>query len=229
MMDKTMSLSSSMEDYLETIFLISEKEGSARVSDIARKLEIAASSVNEVVNKLSKLKLVEQEKYGPVILTKKGKDYARKISCRHKIIKNFLVNILKVEEEIAEKDACLMEHVVSSVTMERLVDFLVNTNSIDLESSCISELFQMTETKGKISPDSIASLNELVVNDSARIVKITAKGKKKKKLLEMGLIPGAHIKVKGKAPLGDPIELNVKGYNLSLRKKEAAEIYVEVE
>lgn len=138
-MEKTMSLSSSMEDYLETILLIAEKEGSARISDIARRLDIAPSSVNEVVNKLVDLKLVEQEKYGPVILTAKGKKYAKKVSCRHKIIKNFLINILNVDEEIAEKDACMMEHVVSFVTMEKLVDFLINTEDIDLDDVCVNE------------------------------------------------------------------------------------------
>jgi DtxR family Mn-dependent transcriptional regulator len=224
-----MSLSASMEDYLETILTIAEKEGSARVSDIAESLNIAASSVNEVIKKLSKLKLVEQEKYGPVILTKKGKEYAKKISCRHKIIKSFLTNVLKVNKEVAEKDACMMEHVVSSATMERLVDFLVNTDNIEMNNTCISDYIAEYKYNERLKSSSINSLNKLSVNDSGKIIRITGKGKIKKKFLEMGLIPGARIKVKGKAPLGDPITVDIKGYNLSLRQKETENIYVEVE
>ena len=74
------------------------------------------------------MNLVTHEKYGPVKLTGKGKKYAKKITCRHQIIKTFLVDVLKVDPEIAERDACLMEHVMSSETIEQLVNFLCNLN-----------------------------------------------------------------------------------------------------
>lgn len=75
----------------------------------------------------------------------------------------------------------------------------------------------------------MVSLKELAVGKKGMIVQITAKGSMKKRFLDMGLVQGAQVKVKGKAPMGDPIKVDIKGYNLSLRKKEANEIYVEVE
>jgi Fe2+ transport system protein FeoA len=72
------------------------------------------------------------------------------------------------------------------------------------------------------------SLNELQVGQSGVIIKLNTKGKSRRRFLDMGLVPGESIKVERAAPLGDPIEFIVKGYHLSLRKKEASQILVEV-
>lgn len=72
------------------------------------------------------------------------------------------------------------------------------------------------------------ALSELQVGEQGRVIRVTAKGGVRRRILEMGVAPGTEIGVKGVAPLGDPIELLVRGYNLSLRKEEAAGIFVEV-
>ena len=71
-------------------------------------------------------------------------------------------------------------------------------------------------------------LAQLVPGDRARIVSMTTKGALKRRLLDMGLLPGEEVVVHKVAPLGDPIEIAIKCYRLSLRKSEAAEIVVEV-
>jgi len=138
-MESTISITSSMEDYLEAILEITRESGSARISEIAEKLDIAASSVSEVIGKLAQMQLVTQKKYGPVLLTSKGRDYAEDISCRHKMIKEFLTNVLGVEDEIAENDACMMEHVISNVTMKHLVEYLAEENNILASPDCSSK------------------------------------------------------------------------------------------
>jgi DtxR family Mn-dependent transcriptional regulator len=70
-------------------------------------------------------------------------------------------------------------------------------------------------------------LDQIKVGTKAKVLKINSKGKLKRKLMDMGLNKGALIEVKGKAPMGDPIEVKVRGYSLSLRQDEAAEIKVE--
>lgn len=69
-------------------------------------------------------------------------------------------------------------------------------------------------------------LSELPIGKSAEIVKIGAIGQIKKRLLEMGMVPGARVKVERLAPLGDPVELLIMGYHLSLRLSEARLILV---
>jgi ferrous iron transport protein A len=72
------------------------------------------------------------------------------------------------------------------------------------------------------------NLAMLKPGDSGRITKMGAVGPLKRRLMDMGVLVGEAVKVEKVAPLGDPIEVIIKNYHLSLRKKEAAEIEVEV-
>ena len=71
-------------------------------------------------------------------------------------------------------------------------------------------------------------LNELEPGDKGKIVKVGGKGRIRQRLLDMGVVSGTQIEVQRAAPLGDPLEIKVKGYNLTLRKKEAANIKIEL-
>jgi Fe2+ transport system protein FeoA len=73
----------------------------------------------------------------------------------------------------------------------------------------------------------VRRLSELQPGQRGRVVKVGASGPVKRRVLDMGLVSGAEVEVVRVAPLGDPIEFIVKGYNLSLRKSEAQEIEVE--
>jgi ferrous iron transport protein A len=72
------------------------------------------------------------------------------------------------------------------------------------------------------------NLAKLVPGDRAKILSIGAIGPMKRRLMDMGLLPGAEVVVQKVAPLGDPIEIRVRSYSLSLRKNEAEGIAVEV-
>lgn len=72
-------------------------------------------------------------------------------------------------------------------------------------------------------------LNELKAGQQGKIVKVKGEGTIRRRLLDMGVIRGTGIEMERVAPLGDPVEVKLKGYHLSLRKEEAANIQVEVE
>jgi ferrous iron transport protein A len=74
----------------------------------------------------------------------------------------------------------------------------------------------------------MTDLSKLALGSTGRVMKIGALGPMRRRLMDMGLVPGEVVKVTKVAPLGDPIEISVKSYSLSLRKKEAEEIVVEV-
>lgn len=120
-----MPISASLQDYLEVIHELSRSHGSARVTDIAARLDLAKASVTQALAVLREQGLVEQERYGPVILTGKGRRYALTVSRRHTVLSRFLVEVLGLDREAAERDACRMEHAVSGETIDRLVSFLV--------------------------------------------------------------------------------------------------------
>ena len=71
-------------------------------------------------------------------------------------------------------------------------------------------------------------LSDFTVGESGKIVKVTGEGKLRRRLFDMGVTPGAELTMRKKAPLGDPIEITLRGYELTLRKTEAACVEVEL-
>ena len=117
-------LSSSMEDYLEAITVLKKDKGVARVRDISLFLDVKKPSVTSALNVLSKKGLIVHEKYGYVELTFEGENIARAIKRRHDMLIKFLTKVLKVDRDIAKKDACRMEHTMSPETFEKLNKFI---------------------------------------------------------------------------------------------------------
>ena len=71
-------------------------------------------------------------------------------------------------------------------------------------------------------------LSEFAVGESGKITKVSGEGKIRRRLFDMGVTPGAELTMRKKAPLGDPIEITLRGYELTLRKTEAACVEVEI-
>lgn len=71
------------------------------------------------------------------------------------------------------------------------------------------------------------TLRDLKPGEEGRVISIGEKGPLRRRIMEMGVTPGTTIKVIKVAPLGDPIEVNIRGYELSLRKEEAGQIEIE--
>ncbi len=70
-------------------------------------------------------------------------------------------------------------------------------------------------------------LSDFTVGESGKIKAVTGEGKIRRRLFDMGVTPGAEVRMRKKAPLGDPIEVTLRGYELTLRKVEAACVEVE--
>ena len=72
----------------------------------------------------------------------------------------------------------------------------------------------------------MATLKDVKVGESATVAKLSGTGALKRRIMDMGLTKGPHVYVKKVAPLGDPIELTVRGYELSIRRDEAENVEV---
>ena len=116
-------MTKSLEDYIEVVYVLIHEKRRARVRDIATALKVKMPSVVKGLSVLKKLALVTQEPYGDVELTVNGRRIATMIFNRHTKIREFLMR-LGVSRRIADKDACLMEHVLSAETMDKISDFL---------------------------------------------------------------------------------------------------------
>ena len=117
-------LSSSMEDYIKTIYLLENSNKVARVSDIGRRLSVKKASVVAAVSYLQKNELIKHERYGFITLTEPGKEIASKIEKKYSLAVDFLINNLKVDPEKAKLEACLMEHSISDETASKLAAFI---------------------------------------------------------------------------------------------------------
>lgn len=119
-----MELTKSREDYLEAICEICEEEKVARVKDIATYMAVSLASVNYAMKALKGEGLIKQKRYGYIELTEKGNKIGQAIYRKHKLIRSFLVNVLNVDEKVADKDACGIEHVVSEETFDKMKSFM---------------------------------------------------------------------------------------------------------
>ncbi|MCD6368562.1 MAG: metal-dependent transcriptional regulator [Thermoproteales archaeon] len=111
------------QEYLEAIYLLEKTKGFARIKDIAGVLEVKPPSVVEFLERLSEKKFVTYEKREQIKLTKKGKQVAKEIYHRHTALRDFLKNVLCIPEEVAEKDACYIEHGVHAKTIRNILLF----------------------------------------------------------------------------------------------------------
>ena len=116
-------LSQSLEDYLEMVHMLRLESHIVRIKDIAEALSVKMPSVAKAVTELKKLGLVVQEPYAGVELTDEGKAQAAKILNRHILLKSFLMRI-GVSEEVSDKDACCMEHILSAETLSKIETFM---------------------------------------------------------------------------------------------------------
>ncbi len=119
-----MELTKSREDYLEAICEICEEEKVARVKDIASHMAVSLSSVNYALKALKGEGLIKHKRYGYIELTEKGNEIGQAIYRKHKLIRSFLINVLNVDESVADKDACGIEHVVSEETCDKMNSYL---------------------------------------------------------------------------------------------------------
>lgn len=120
-------LSHSMAHYLLTIHKLKEGRGFARVTDIAKDLGLTKGSVSTALNNLKKKGFVEEEEDCKfLILTDKGHDEVHRILSSRTLLFYFLKDFVGVSEETADRDACLMEHLMSSETSTKFFDFMKN-------------------------------------------------------------------------------------------------------
>ncbi len=106
------------------IYKLMLEKGHIRVKDIAESLNISPPSVVDFLEKLSKEGLIVYEKGGKIELTEKGLSIGKALHERHEALKKFLILLLRIDEEQAERETCYIEHGISEKTLERIVRFI---------------------------------------------------------------------------------------------------------
>lgn len=231
----TAGLSTILEDYLEAIFQLEQQGQVARVSDIARLLRVKMPSVTGAVKTLASRNLVEHEAYGYVTLTPAGRTLAEQVHQRHVAMVELLAEVMRLPAQQAEEEACRLEHALSPEALERLqalTQFIQHDDGIRERWLGHIDHLSLCEVAPEAELPEAAltqlSLADVRPGSAAVITRVCGEGPIRRRLLDMGLRPGAEVRVERVAPLGDPIEIVLMDYHLTLRRNEAAHIDVRV-
>lgn len=233
-------LSSSLEDYLETVYLLVQKHQFARVRDIAADRGVKAASVSPALQRLADMGLLDYSRREYVRLTEKGEHQALQVLGRHQVLSTFLQTFLRMPPEDAERDACAMEHSLSPQAMDGLVRFLeYATVCPEGSETVLSRFHRCSRVHAGLPPCdrpctpsepglAEAALSEVETGARVRILRVHATGAVRQRLLDLGLLPGVPVHVVRRAPGGDPLWIQVLNSQIALRSKEAEAVKVQV-
>lgn len=136
-------ITSSLEEYLKTIYMLKNTEKQVRVTDISKRLNCSKPSVNRALNCLKAEGLILYEAYGDIDMTKEGINVAKSVIKRYDILKLFLVDILGVDENVAQEEATKMKHAISEDTISKLESYIIKSVGLD-ELNCNFDLTRNT-------------------------------------------------------------------------------------
>jgi DtxR family transcriptional regulator, Mn-dependent transcriptional regulator len=238
-------LTSAMEDYLEAIYHLERERRIARVRDIASRLGVKMSSVSSALKTLDSRGFIKYDPHQYITLTQSGIKKAKEIVRKHEVLKRFLNRILQVEESVAEDNACRLEHHLDPEVIEKLVRFgefiemcpIDQTRWLDRPSDscddCIPCLDSarkkiLDRTKAQQAAIEIGmTLAEAVVGSQVVVEAVKGTAKLKKTLAQEGLDSGVIAEIEKKDDSSGELDVNIKGYHISLSKSDAAKILVK--
>jgi DtxR family Mn-dependent transcriptional regulator len=234
-------ISSSLEDYLETIYLLVQEQGFARVKDVARARDVKAASVSIALRRLAELALVRYERREYIALTPSGEKAGRRVFSRHRLLTRFFEEVLSMPAEAAGEQACAMEHSLTDEAMDGMVRFFEFLGTCPSVVESFRQCPMVQDSKrgphmGQL-PDSCAvclkkkestsmSLGDVKPGQSAVVTKINALGALRQRLLDMGVLPNTVIEIERVGLGGDPFWVRCQGARLALRRSEANSIMV---
>lgn len=117
-------VSLALESYLEAIADIQLEQGAVSPSVLAEKMGCKRSSVTSALQRLAENGLINYHTYRPVTLSQKGKEVIESLNRYHQILENFLKNVLALDEDFSQKEACRLEHQISPETIERIAEYV---------------------------------------------------------------------------------------------------------
>ena len=230
-----------MEDYLETIYLLVQEQGFARVKDVARARDVKAASVSIALRRLAEMDLVRYERREYIALTPTGEQAGRKVFSRHRMLTRFFQEILEMDPKAAADQACAMEHSLTDETMDRFVRFFEYLDACPdaIAGFHLCPLGPASKNGGAAGKTSKCaacakkkeskeiSLADLGPGQKATVIHVEAVGPQRQRLLDMGMLPGTSVEVERKDLGGDPLWVRCQGARLTLRRQEASTVLVK--
>ena len=238
---RTPQLTPALEDYLETIFRLLSRQATVRVRDIAEARDVRPGAVTPAMKRLDELGLIDYAQRDSVGLTEAGLKAARRVYSRHQVLQRFFSSFLGLPDDIAERDACAMEHSLSRQAIDKLVRYLEYVEVCPEAAGDVHRFHHCSAVNPEADPcphdcslkptnlegAKLMSLSELRPGQQGRVRQIEGAGAVRQRLLDMGLLPDVMLTMERKAPTGDPVWIKLQGFEMALRKSEARMVAVE--
>jgi len=224
-----------VEEYIETVFDIAGKDGTAKTTEVAKKLQNSPASVTEVFQSMARNDLVKYEPYRGVTLTEKGAEAAMKIKRKHRLLEVFLSEVLHIDPENVHDEACKMEHCISDEVGDaicRLLDAPARCPGGKLIYPCkkgidtCNDCQSAADKEANIAQRKIIPITDLKPCQKGIIALLRGSQKVIQRLSDLGLTPGTEITLVRKTPLGGPIELSVRRTALAVGRDIADNIFI---
>jgi len=226
------------EEYLEAVHDLSKKEGTAKTTEISKRLKVAPASVTEELQRLSKEGMVRYRPYKGATLTEKGRALVNRLKRKHRLLEVLLTKVLRLAPHNAHQEACRLEHSLSDEAENALCKNLGGPESCphgspippcDLNVKSCLECPPEDKMASKRARRHIVPITALKPNERARVAFIRGGKSVVKRLSALGLTPGADVSLLRAAPMSGPIELCIRGCNLAVGRGIAEKIFVEPE
>jgi len=214
--------SQSTEEYLEALFKLGRTDEGISVGRLASELEVAPSSVSQMLVRLAEEGLVARDADGMPVLTEKGEHEGGVLVRRHRLSERFLADMLDLPWDQVHREACRMEHALSPEVEERLADRLGNP------ATC-PHGHPIPDPEGRLTEVPVRALSDLRPGEGGVISRVAEDQPELLRYLSsLGLVPEARVSVQSIAPFGGPHLVRVGESEYAVGREVADRVFVSV-
>jgi diguanylate cyclase (GGDEF)-like protein len=233
-------MSKNIEDYVKALYSITRNSGVASTNEISRRLNVAPASVTEMLKKLDEKGYIKYSPYQGAVLTNIGLKFGEKMTRKHRLLERFLYDILKVGKERVHAQACEMEHTLNDETERALCRLLKHPNKCPDDQKLIPPCdlqFGSCDECQKWSGESIEEVGKRQANlinisvlkehEVGQVTFIRGDNRLLRRLSNLGLTLGTRVEVTRITTPKAPIEITLRGSEITLDRDIAFNVFVE--
>lgn len=210
--------SPAIQEYLEALGRLEEKESAVRPAQLARHLGLAPSSVSDMLRRLQSQGLVERTSDQGVRLSESGRLMATRMVRRHRLLERFLVDVLGLSWHGAHEEACRLEHGLSADSEEGLARLLEGAETCPHGNP-------IPAVDGEVPRQETLALHDLRPQESGYVVCIEDENQEELRYLaSLGLVPGAQVTLEELAPFNGPVLISVGRARYAVGREIASKV-----
>jgi DtxR family Mn-dependent transcriptional regulator len=214
------SVTDTIEEYVEAIYRLQERDGVARTSNLVDMLHVAPGTVTNTIRRLKRDGLVTHQPYKDVQLSERGRIIALDVLRRHRLSERLLTDILHVGWDEAHREACRLEHGLTDTVVQQLDTVLNHPTTCPHGNPIPTPTGNMVHVESvpltALHPPATGVIAKIVGEDTALLHYLNA----------LNLKPGISLKVIKQAPFNGPITVQIDDTHHALGRVVASKLWI---